>query len=187
MRRCTMQQLFCLMLILCVIGCALAVTAASIAATVSAIPAMWFVPGDLLVVGCCIVIVWISGFGFVEQVRWILRRRNHQSTDDDDDLECDCNTKPRRRPNRFDIPHPQDPRLSDVCMLCLEPLKRDVLSTRMAVLEDGSVALGVYEETLMRPCDQCGYALHACCALACLARSHDCILCKQPLIEFLKT
>ena len=124
--------------------------------------------------------VLVFGSFVVEQVRWMLRP--HRGDMDEDEEEGLGTTSCKQRPARFDLPHPRDPRLRDDCMFCLDPLKRDVLSTRLAVLEDGSIALGVYEETLLRPCDRCGYALHACCALACLARSRDCIVCKRPLL-----
>ena len=188
---CKTRHVCTMLVLLSVIGSALAIVGVSVAATVSAIPPCWFAFGDIAVGAAAIATVTLAGYLFREVLLVTLGMRSidDDGDDDDDDDDDDDGERGRRiacgARCRVDVPHPKDPRLGDDCLICLEPLRRNVLWLRIAVLADGSVALDVREETLLRPCDTCGYSLHTRCALEYLVHARTaaaCLVCKKPLV-----
>ena len=155
-----------------------AIVAISIAATTSSVSTFWFIPGDIMLMcNLCTLIfmnIYMRVFGHHDQ-----DQNNHDESRWDGDEDIEKGTVVYS--SKITIPHPRDPRLRDNCLFCLEPLQRDYISTRLAILDDGAIAFDFCQETLIRPC-KCGYSLHASCALECLAKSNKCIVCKQPIV-----
>jgi len=169
----------------------LVIIAASIAATTSRISPLWFIPGDLVLVGILLVAIVFCGIVVFEKIQdWYSSSNSSESSQSsnltDSNQEYDeehtfGGSKRNVQVGKFVQPHPKDPRLQTDCYVCMDKIQRDQVSIRMCVLEDDMVALDIVPETLVVICPRCKYPLHAECALQLLVRSGDCMLCKKPM------
>ena len=168
----------------------MAIIASSIAATTSFVSSFWFIPGVVILLCNFGVLMYVSCTEFYRIIRRD-QNQNQNSNDEsrwdgdigDGDIDGIIDIKDSNpiKSNKITFPHPLDPRLRDACLFCLEPLQRDYITTRLAILDDDMIVIDFVKETLIRPCN-CGYSLHAQCALECLARSNKCIVCKKRVI-----
>ena len=186
------RLVFFITVMLAIIIFSMAIIASSIAATTSFVSTFWFIPGAIILVCNFCVLMYVSCTEFYRIIRHDQNQNQNQNDesrwDGDTDIDGIDGTDIKNigdsnpiKSNKITFPHPRDPRLRDACLFCLEPLQRDYISTRLAVLDDDMIVIDFVKETLIRPCN-CGYSLHAQCALECLARSNKCIVCKKRVI-----
>ena len=178
MRRLT----FFITVMLAIIICSMAIIASSIAATTSFVSTFWFIPGVFILLCNFGVLMYVSCTELYRIIRHDQNQNDESRWDGDiDDIDDIDDIEKGIKSNKITFPHPRDPRLRDACLFCLEPLQRDYISMRLAILEDDMIVIDFVKETLIRPCN-CGYSLHASCALECLTRSNKCIVCKKRVI-----